>query len=366
MKKLILTLIFLTALSIIAWKYHISKSTSANNKPIIKIGVTLPLTGDSSYVGVPAKKAIELALRDIKKDQNLKYDYELIIEDDGLDNKNIMQNYNRFKNIHHVNAIISIWSKTLIINQHTEKDKIIHIGCAWGNEFAKGYYNLNHSTFLEERIPLLIAEFKKRNIKKIGFIYSVVYGDTEIMSKLIPILKQEGFEIVFEVKTDFGNKEFRTEISKIKNKQIDILFTLLVSPSMETFLKQATEQGYKPNYTGFDVLGYKPELFEGNWYIADALGTVEFNEYFKKETGEEIKSCTPNIYDSLKLIVKGYENAPQIETSLPNNQDVVETILNLKDFQSITGDVYIDQDGNIHASPSVAIIKNNKIIPAGE
>jgi len=49
-----------------------SKNT---NKPIIKIGATLPLTGDVAMLGQNSKKAIELALRDLG---NTKYSYEVV------------------------------------------------------------------------------------------------------------------------------------------------------------------------------------------------------------------------------------------------------------------------------------------------
>ena len=71
------------------------ESANADTKPVIKIGATLPLTGNLAVYGKALQKALDLALNDQNKD-NLKYDYQIVIEDDQYDLKKSLINLNRF------------------------------------------------------------------------------------------------------------------------------------------------------------------------------------------------------------------------------------------------------------------------------
>ncbi len=368
LKKLIFWLI--AAAAVITTVFILSSEVNNEmvNKPTIRIGVTLPLSGDLAYIGEPVKKSIQLALKDITQERNLKYNYELIFEDDKLDPKIVLLNYNRFISIYKVSAVMTMWSNAVAISSRTDKDKIINIGCAWGKNYAKGYYNLNHCVFSDEQNPLLIKEMKRLGIKKVGIVYNQTPGDEEIISTLLPDLKKAGFEIVFKSQFKMDQKDYKSEIIKIKKKAVDIVFTTLITPGLEIFSKQAKELGYNPKYTGFDVLRYAPEFFEGQWFITDAPGTKEFTKHYIKETKEKsVTSCVSNLYDSLKILVTGFEDTVlKGDEVIPNNKEVVKTILNLKNFKSATGKIYVDEEGNIHTYPEISVIKNGKTEPIGK
>ena len=94
MKKLILSLLTIAALTACGDKAE--NEVQEGTKPVIKIGATLPLTGDLAYAGQNMKAAMELSLKDIQKKEKLKYDYQLVFEDDGYELKKALQNLNRF------------------------------------------------------------------------------------------------------------------------------------------------------------------------------------------------------------------------------------------------------------------------------
>ena len=71
MKKIILSLCMVLALASCDDK---KETAQANAKPVIKIGATLPLSGDLSYVGIGAQNALNMLLDKWQK-ENTKYDY---------------------------------------------------------------------------------------------------------------------------------------------------------------------------------------------------------------------------------------------------------------------------------------------------
>ena len=74
MKKILLSLCMLLALVACNNKKEAEK---VNTKPVIKIGASLPLSGDMAETGNNLKAAMSLALADEKAKQNLKYNYSI-------------------------------------------------------------------------------------------------------------------------------------------------------------------------------------------------------------------------------------------------------------------------------------------------
>ena len=368
MKKTLLGIIII-ALAIIAGfviANNRDETPAETGKPTIKIGATLPLTGDLAFAGIPAQKAMEMALDDIKNEQNLKYNYEFVFEDDAMDKKRAILNLNRMEAINKISAIATMWLMSSTISGFTQEKGIIHMGCSWGKAPAKGLYNFNYSSFYEEQTALLIEEMQRRGIKKVGIINSHTLTDEEIVQYLKPELKTADIETVFEVKVNPGTKDFRVEIAKMKTKDVDIVLVFMVSPENEIFAKQVKEQGYKVPLSTFDNFAYFPEFFEGQWFVRDASENEEFMEKFEKVNSIKAESCSGHLYEGLKIIINGFENTPAVDGKIPDNKDVAETILKKGASKSVLGKVYMDDEGNIHTEPSLRQIKDGKIVPIEE
>ncbi|MDR1696959.1 MAG: hypothetical protein LBR41_01925, partial [Rickettsiales bacterium] len=160
-------------------------------------------------------------------------------------------------------------------------------------------------------------------------------------------------------------KDYKTDIAKLKSIPVDIVFTTLISPGLEIYHKQALEAGYTPQYTGYDVLTYAPEYFEGMYYLTDALATPKFLAHLNDNGIAEATSCVVNSYDSLKMIVRGFEEAPVADgATIPTTTAAAEIIANMRDFQSVAmGGVRLDSDGNVHTMPVLSKIVNGKTEP---
>ncbi len=331
-------------------------------KPIIKIGILLPLTGNSAFAGIPVQKAINIALEDINSERKLKYTYEVIYSDTQNNQKKALTNATGLNSINKVNAYITMWSPAgLTVSPYAEKNKKIHIGCSWGYDIAKGYYNFNHATFPDEQADALIKELKKKNITKLGMIWLADKAQQELVEIIKNKLTQNNIEVSFDNMVIGEPKDFKTLIMKMKQKDAQMLLILMLPPSINILSKQMKEEGYDIPKTSIEYFTYVPDLFEGQWYISDALGTSDFGADMKKRTGEDLNSCMANLYDSLKILINAYEITPLKEGQIvPENDAVSKTILDMKKIRSVMGKITIDQEGNIHTKPTLKIIKNGK------
>ena len=82
MKKLILSLCIILALSACKDENEPKEQT----KPVVRIGATLPLTGGFSETGNSAKQALLIAFEKWQQ-KDMKYRYELFVEDDAKEIK---------------------------------------------------------------------------------------------------------------------------------------------------------------------------------------------------------------------------------------------------------------------------------------
>ncbi len=109
MKKLLLSLVIATAITACGDnETDKTTQTNADSKPVVKIGASLPLSGDMAETGKNLQAAMSLALKDEQAKGNLKYDYQLVFEDDQYDVKKAISNWNLFKSVKDIDAIFTL------------------------------------------------------------------------------------------------------------------------------------------------------------------------------------------------------------------------------------------------------------------
>ena len=366
MKKFIFCLMMATALTACGDNEN-NKNESKNAKPVVKIGANLPMTGDMAFAGEVQKASLLLALQDVEK-MNTKYKYELIIEDNVFQPKKTVSNLYKFKGVDKVQAVMSLWGTDgTVTSDWAEKNKMLHMSCSESDVVGKGYYNFNHAPKLETYRYRMMKYFKDHNYKKIAFLYENALEVVEYLDEFIPLLKENGFDIVYQEAVDRGVIDLRTSIYKIKQAQPDVLYAHVLAPTLQAFAKQSHELGLSVPLVNMNIFGFYPETFEGASYFTASVGKSEFPERFKKETGLNMLPCTVNMFDGFKMIVDGFEKAPVKEGNiLPTTEDVVETMLHNKNFDTALASINIDEEGNIDSSVIVKTIINGEAVIAEE
>ncbi len=358
MKKVLLGLLMATALTACGEKAETPKE---NTKPVVKIGATLPLTGDLAYAGQNMKAAMELSLKDLDKTK-LKYDYQLIFEDDAFELKKSQQNLTRMTDINKVRAVMTFWGGTgTLASNFAEQKQIIHMGCALSEVVGKGRYNFNHATTPKEHGSTLIKYYKEHGFKKIGLMYAASPECVEFAEILRNMLSDNGLEVVFDMQVLHSSRDFKIEIIKMKASNPDAIFVEIPSPLIEIFGKQVKELDFNVAITNVNTLPSAPELFEGHIYLTEKEGNKDFYEHFEKNTGLYPMPCTANMYDGLRMIIEGFEKAPVMDTQkVPSNSDVVDIMLNNHDFKGVVSILGIDNEGNINSESVIKRIINGK------
>ncbi|MCF8495899.1 MAG: ABC transporter substrate-binding protein [Alphaproteobacteria bacterium] len=338
----------------------------AQEKPVVKIGASVPLTGSNAHIGEGIKNALDLALASLPADT--KYTYKIMMEDDGLEAKKAASAANKLISVDKADAVISVSSGTgNVVSPIAEQNKIVHFGIASAASVAEGTYNFNHWTAPEEEARAMAAELQKRGFKKVAALFMNQQGVLAIRDSFKTHLEGTGIELTTDEVINPGEKDFRSAIAKAKSTNPDIYLVIFFTPELEILVKQIREAGITTPVTSIEAfsLSNEPALYEGLWYVDSAEAKGSFYTDFEKKFGKAPAFGAPNAYDIVNLIVKGYETAPAPPGVKPSMENVVSALHQVKDFNGVLGPLSIDDKGMVFSAAAVKIIKDGKPVLAG-
>ena len=340
MKKLILSLLMATALTACGQKADTPKE---GEKPTVKIGLTLPLTGSFAETGLLSKEATLMALEKWKN-KDTKFDYQLFVEDDSSEPRKAVLNTQNFISLKKVQAIISMFGIVdRPVDEIANKNKIISLSCSYG-KISVPEYSANNCVQNQQVADVLIPKLKKENIKKIALIMANTSVNRAVGDYFADLLPKEGFEVVAYEKYNMDTRDMRMSIVAMEEKKPDYYLTFATHPLTDIFVKQLKETTGKRNVASFgSFLEMDPSFFplvENLWTIYAISGTDEFEEAFNARTGKRLKNCTANSYDNMDILIWAYENTPVKEGNvLPTTEDVIAKIKSIKDWNGATGKI---------------------------
>ncbi|MEW6585517.1 MAG: ABC transporter substrate-binding protein [Nitrospirota bacterium] len=346
------------------------KKTGTEEKLTFKIGETLPLTGKLGFMGESMKEALLMAKEEVEKQGGLKFNYEVIFEDDQLDPKLTANTVNKLINIDKVDAVISLDSGGgNITSELASAANIIHFGIAVSPTVADGKTNFLHWTTPREHSRVMIDALNKRGLKKVGILRSN-YEDFEVQGNdFRDAVKGTGIEVVSEQVFELGEKDFRSFIAKMKenekNNKPDIYLVLEMSPGLEIMTKAMMDAKIKTDMTSMMSFETTEEvnLFEGKWYVSPADATQEFTTNYNNKYKKNWVICAPNAYDVYKMIVFAVEHAAKSPSEKPTTQQIAAELFKIKDFNASLGTLWMDDKGMVQSKAQVKIVKDGKFVP---
>lgn len=346
------------------------KEEAKSDKPTVKIGAILPLTGNLANNRTTTQEAMILALQDNQNKGNLKYNYEILFEDYEGKPAKAVSAYHKLNNIDKIDAVVTSMSfASSPVASLTEKDKKLHFSVSFGDKIAiANKYTFNFYTELQELARHFTKTLKNKNIKNIAIVYQNIPGYVDLMEHIRADANKNNINIVLEEGVNPQEKDFSLLVSKIKSNKIDALSILLLSPEIEIFSKQALQQNINVPFTSINAFATatQPELFEGYWFTQASISTTEFADYFEKVSGHNIQDQTASAYDIINLIIYSHEQANANNNEKPNSEAVIEALTKVKNWKGASGMFSINSNGTIDTKADLAVIKNGKPVVVEE
>lgn len=291
-----------------------------------KIGVIAPLTAGATVYGENLVRGIELAKADLGVKGN---DYELIIEDDGGNTAKSASAAQKLINIDGVKAIITVTSGTgNAVQKIASQNNIPHI-CDCVDTSIATSTGFIYSVLPQEESKAWLKEAQSRGIKTIYLVTQNHPGANLIREEVVKNAESFGIKIVGDVKVESGQKDFKTEVAKIKSVPADMYFTIVFPPTLDILAKEMKIEGVqKFSSVGLLAITSDLSLFEGQWYTDNYLADSSYQSKFSKANPDlrfNVRTA-PHGYDIFNMIVKGNESG-----------NIIEYIKNLNEYSGKVG-----------------------------
>ena len=337
-----------------------------SDKPVVKIGVTLPLTGNVSYIGQAAKNSLTMAMdKWIKRDT--KYKYEIIFEDDMLKPQKAALNANKFISMDKVRAVISLFGVVdRPVDYIANKNEIISISCSYGKDIVPEY-GINVGSTNYDIYPSALKKLKEKETKTVALVGSNSETSSAVLDYSAKHLPKDGIKVVADERYAVGETDYRLSIKKMEEKKPDYYIVFGVEPMNTIFVRQYYEITGKNNIASLGALSgidaSKLPLVDGIWSVYVVCNNTDFEKEYFKKYNSHVENCSANLYDGLDIIITAFENVePNPETGIPENANVLKYIKNIKAWDGAFGYMDIQPNGTIRSDIPVRVFQNGKWI----
>lgn len=340
-----------------------SDSGGSDDAKTIKIGGNFELSGAVAAYGEAENEGVKLAVEEINKDGGIDgKKIEYVSKDNKSDNNEAASVAANLTTKDEVVAIVgpatSGATKATLPNLTKAKTPAVTpAGTDDAITVQKGKVQdyIFRSCFQDSFQGIVLAKYADENLKADK---AVILGDnsSDYASGLKKAFKEtyKG-EIVAEENFTAGDKDFQAMLTKIKDKDFNVIYIPGYYTEAGLIIKQAREMGIEQPIIGADGFGdeklietagasnVKNVYYTGHFSTkAPATDKVEpFVAAFEKKYGKQPSSFNALAYDSVYMIKQAIEDEGKATPEAIN-----KGLANLKDFEGVTGKITMDKEHN--------------------
>ncbi|MFI3242237.1 MAG: ABC transporter substrate-binding protein [Alphaproteobacteria bacterium] len=349
MKKVLLLLMMFCLISC-------EKKEVVSDKPVVKIGATLPLTGSVALFGETMKKGMQMAVDEQNANSSNVFKYELIAENDEMNAKLARSNAMKFIGIDDVNVIVTALPPAgKIVNSIAEANKVIAFHTTYSDVVIDGKYNFQNLISRDKVVEKFVEFINERGFENIAILSLQNDGVIEITDNIEAELQNKKIESYRVMPSE---RSYGLIVSKIIRQDPDVLLVLALPPVVEMFSREWMLQKHNATIVGLEFYNNDPDLekmFDDYYSIGVTDGT---DEYIKKYGGRTYRSQYG--YDGINIIAQVYESLGLQNGEIPTSDMIVDELHKIKYFKGVVGDIELDDKGQFHSNPVLIQIKNGK------
>lgn len=329
----------------------------------IRIGVVAPLTGEGATYGASMKRGFDLAFKEEPR-------FTLVYEDDKLSPSGGVTALNKLISADKVKVVLgsAASSVTLAMAPIAESNKVILFSTiSTSDDLRKSGEYFFRNVPRNEVQGFTGAEFLYNHLKKrtVAIVKKNDEYGTNLSTSFKSKFEELGGKVVFEEAYTPSTKDFRAIIAKVKKQKPDAIYTPGNYEEVASFLKQLTEAKVTLPILGGDG-SYSPELIKiaGNaaegFYVT--MMTVGQTDYYTKFKEQFVSTYNrdPDVYDAY-----AYEAGKIIMQTIDavgNDATKIRDYLLSTTFDSVTGPLKFDADGEVDRKYGVLQVRGSKFI----
>lgn len=337
----------------------------------IDVGVIASLTGLGAYLGGQEVKGVTLATEEINADGGIDgKQVKLIIEDSGTDTARAVSALHKLITINEVSYVIGdTWATTTEALVPVANDNRIILISPLANLdslSADDYFFRTVPTTEEFVKPLATYAYDELGARTAA----LMVADNPFGIEHAEDFK-EAFSgrIVAEEHFETGAQDMKTQLTKIKQAQPDIIFDLQASgASVGRMIAQANELGIRTQwiaaYTAENaaLMAAYPNEIEGIVYPypydgeAGSARSQAFVKAYEERYGEAPDNAAASSYDALWLLKEAIERGGEDTASAR------EALKAIKEYEGGSSTLSFDENGDVHKEVFIKTVKEGEFV----
>jgi ABC-type branched-subunit amino acid transport system substrate-binding protein len=325
-----------------------------SSRSTIKIGAIVPFTGQSAALGRSFLQAVRVSIDTLG---DTKHRYELVVEDGGTTPEESQRAARRLVEDEKAAAIVGgISAVGRWVAPIATAAKIPQICVCSIATIGDGQYNFTNIPLAADEAEVWVAEAKSRGLKTIAILAQQYPSIDGHVNALKAAADRAGIKVVYEYRFPGGSTAFLSPMKAAGAKKPDVYFVSAGEPSLTALGKQirVAEKGHGKglNVASIVAISISQDIrtFEGDWYTDSDLNPdllAKFQEAYP--TAEFITHMMPYAYDSVRMLVKGFES----------DEGIVQYLRNLTSYDGSAGPITREPgSGNFRSKPVVWTVKN--------
>jgi branched-chain amino acid transport system substrate-binding protein len=349
----------------------------AGAQDAIKIGLLAPLTGQAAADGLSVQNSVKLAVEKVNAEGGLMgKKVELITYDDRADGKEAVALARKLIEQDKVVAVVggsySTPSRAMAPIFQEEKIPAVYAYAVHPDVTKAGNFNFRNGFLgMVEGKAAAYTAVKLLKAKKIALLISDNdFGRTLAEGFKMYIEKYaKGAATITSVQAyPMQEKDFKAYLSKIKDENVDVIFSSGYYFQTGPVVKQAREMGIKAHIIGeegadspkfLEIAGPSAEGFiiVTNLNRDDKRAQVQnFLKTFETRYKIQPDMVGASAYDAFMIIIDGIKRAKSVK-----GPDIRGSIATLKDFDGLTGQIKrFTPEGEVVKDVQVQTVKNGR------
>lgn len=318
-----------------------------------KVGVIAPLTGPLSDIGATVRNCV--SLRDEEKDIHHKVDF--VVEDDGFNPRATVAALHKLLSSDKIDALMVFGSSTsLSVADIAEQKKLPFIAMGMSEQIAAGKsYVFRHFSTAHSQHVLLKQEIQRRKYQSIAI---VALAQEAMINMREVYLADPPVRVVLSEEVIPGDSDLRSVAARIKSKNPDAVYFLLLPPHISSLARSLRDIGYRGEFFGAAPLQQKGEItaaqgtLEDTWLVAsnDSSAADFREEYIKKFRSAPHPDGLPAC-DAAQFIIELSD-----EPSLP------EALRKKERFQGLFGSYRLGANNTFDIPVAIKIIRGDEFV----
>ncbi len=333
-------------------------------RPVVKIGIILPLSGEMAVYGEPLRDAALLRVAELEK-ESTKLEYKMFFEDSAGEMRGSLLAANRLVSLDKVDFLTNFWGDSSMVSMPVaQRAGIPHMTISTFNPKVLGHSPLNSAitTSAEREAVLVVDTCRKLHYKRVAMLHWHSFDGDYAAQAVRDELKKAGMELVADISYNSGEREFLTYLTEIKESKPDVFFDFSVAPEMFIVEKRFKELGLKCDVTTIDGCydGHEDyEYIQGRWYVSCAAPTAGFSAKYQDKYHRAPEYATGFMYDGLSLIVRAFEET-SAKGEKPAPKEAALWLRKTRNIQGVLGELKCDGRGFIDTKPRLMRIADKK------